>query len=156
MIDRVTGEVIGPFLRSAYNYDTNEVSDATALHCLDETRTQQQFKEETDINTIVERFGLTGELPSDVVVPMTGDFTEVVSDYQSALNLVREAEAAFMELPAKVRDRFANDPQRLQEFVENADNREEAAKLGLLVPPPVVQEPLAVRVVPDVSPAKTS
>ena len=53
----------GVFLRTPYNYDVDEVSAETGLACFDESLTQQQFKEESDINEIVRRFGLTGQTP---------------------------------------------------------------------------------------------
>lgn len=159
LIDSDTGEVLatkpGPFLRTPFNYDTDEASFQSGLACLEAGKTMQQFKEECDINTIVERFGITGELPENVRMPLSGDFTEAVTDYQTALNLVRAADEAFMELPAKVRERFSNDPQRLQTFLEDDNNREEARSLGLVVPEPVAPPPpppIDVRVVPEPSP----
>ena len=126
------------FLRSAYNYDTDKVSLETGLECdPDDNRTQQQFAEEADINTIVARFGLTGELPDVVRVPQSGDFTGV-SDFQSAMQAVRAAEEGFMELPAALRARFQNDPQRLLEFMEDDRNKDEAIKLGLVNKAPEV------------------
>lgn len=149
--DFATGERItvpGPFVRSAYNYDMDKASNETALVTPEPTKTQQQFKEETDINTIVDRFGLTGELPTDVVVPQSGDFTNVV-DYQTALNLVIAGRDAFAEMPADVRKRFGNDPALFMEFVHDPANLEEARKLGLAMPEPVKPGPLEVRVIPD-------
>lgn len=134
MIDPVTGE-IGVFLRAPHNYDTNAASDETALLCPPgEGMTQQQFKEEADINTIVARFGLTGTLPEVVRVPKSGDFTGVV-DYHSALNAVRQADEAFMELPGEMRARFRNDPQELLMFLSDEKNKEEAMKIGLIPKP---------------------
>lgn len=152
VIDLVTGEVIGPFIRTAYNYDMNAASDAAALHCLDESRAQQQFRDECDINTIVRQFGLTGEVPSDVKVPLEGDFADVV-DFQSAMNVVRRAEESFMEMPAEVRAEFGNDPGRFVAFVNDPDNRVRAEKLGVVVPreTPKAVEPVLVKVVPEVS-----
>lgn len=120
-------------LNSGYNYDSDAVSEEWGLDCGVESMTQQQFKDECDINTIVARFGLTGQLPDDVRVPVSGDFTGVV-DFQTAMNSVRAAEEAFMELPGALRARFANDPQRLMEFVSDDENMDEARKLGLLKP----------------------
>lgn len=100
-----------------------------------EGRTQQEFAEEADINTIVRRFGLTGELPENVRIPQSGDFTGV-TDYHSALNLIREADEGFMELPAELRARFEHDPGRLMAFLEDASNKDEAIKLGLVNKPP--------------------
>lgn len=120
-----------PFVRSPYNYDMDQASLESGLACCDESLTQQQFLEESDINTIVERFGLNGEMPSSPVVPQYGDFTGI-TDFQSAMNAVVQAQANFMELPAKVRARFSNDPQELLEFLGDANNRKEAEALGLV------------------------
>lgn len=153
--NHATGEIEfrdTPFIRTRFNYDRDSASIASGLSTPDPTRAQQQFKEETDINTIVKRFGLTGQLPENLKVPVSGDFTETVNDYQSALNMVIAAERAFMQLPGHVRERFSHDPQKLQEFVENKDNLEEARKLGLAVPAPVAPPPPApmpVRIIAD-------
>lgn len=163
-IDLETGEILPerparavPFLRTAYNYDMDAASDESGLRCLDPSLAQQHMAEECDINTIVRRFGLTGELPDNPRVPQSGDFVDVV-DYQTALNVVIAADQAFMELPADVRARFNNDPQKLMEFVSDSSNLEEARKLGLANAAPVLAkpEPMPVRIVPDVSQAGNS
>jgi phage internal scaffolding protein len=120
------------FLRTPYNYDVNEASDASGLVCEDPSLAQQHAKDETDINTIVRRFGLTGELPSNVRVPQYGDFTHT-TDYHTAMNAVLAANEAFMQLPADVRTRFNNDPGALVDFVSDDNNRAEAEKLGLVL-----------------------
>lgn len=129
-----------PFVRNPYNYDTNEAGDESGLKCEDEPRTKQSFKEECDINTIVERFGLTGELPQNVRAPEYRDFTSAV-DYHTALNAIAQANEAFDQMPANVRARFHNDPGEFVDFVNDNNNREEAKKLGLLVPE-AMQQPL--------------
>lgn len=129
------------FLRTAYNYDMNKAGDESALHCKDKTLAQQQFRDEVDINTIVERFGLTGELPDDLRLPQYGDYTGIF-DFQSAMNTVRQATENFMQLPAKMRARFNNDPQQLLEFLDDDDNRPEAEKLGLVNKKPEAPAPV--------------
>lgn len=121
------------FVRSAYNYDMDIASERSGLHCDDPSLALQSALEESDINTIVRRFGLTGELPTDVAVPRFADFEEVF-DFQSAMNLCIEAERSFMRMPADVRRRFGNDPQEFVAFVSDDRNRDEAKKLGLLIP----------------------
>lgn len=129
------GKVISaPFVRSPYNYDVNAASDESGLKCLDKSLTVQSEAEDADINTIVERFGLTGQLPSNVRMPTSGDFTGVAS-YHDACNLAIAADEAFMQFPAEVRKRFNHDPAELMAFVEDAANRDEAIRLGLVVPP---------------------
>lgn len=118
------------FVRAPYNYDADAVSNETGLKCDDATMTQQHQKEEADINTIVKRFGLTGELPSYTKAPQYGDFTDV-TDYHSAVNQVMMAERSFMSLPADVRQRFANDPEQFVAFCSDPANLSEMVKLGL-------------------------
>lgn len=125
------------FIRTEFNYDRDAVSLETAFSCTGEAVVQQSFKDECDINVIVKRFGLTGELPGDFRAPVSGDFTGI-SDFQTAMNAVLAAESSFMQIPAEIRARFNNDPARLIDFVSNGENRAEALKLGLLRPPPEV------------------
>lgn len=118
--------------RTGYNYDVDSVSRETGLDFSDSpSLAQQSFKDECDINTIVRRFGITGELPSDLNMPQSGDFTGF-PDFHSAMNMVVKAQEEFMRLPADMRDRFANDPGRLMAFLDDPNNREEAVKLGLV------------------------
>lgn len=119
-----------PFLRSAYNYDTKVASDESGLRCDDESLAVQDSKDECDINTIVQRFGLTGELPDDIRTPSYGDFTGV-GDYRTALHQVMAADSEFMRLPAKLRARFHNDAGTFVEFCSDPDNLPELRRLGL-------------------------
>lgn len=123
-----------PFIRSRFNYDRDQHSIATGLACEDESLAQQQFKEETDINVLVKRFHLTGQLPEGVRMPTYEDFSEVY-DFHSAANAIAEANEAFMQMPADLRiKRFNNDPAAFVAFCSNDDNRGEAEKLGLVAP----------------------
>lgn len=123
-----------PFLRTAFNYDRNVASDETGLDCSGEpSMTKQSFAEECDINTIVRRFGLTGELPSGVRMPTYADFSNVV-DFHTAMNAIAQAGEAFDAMPAEVRARFDNDPAKFVDFCSDEGNRAEALKLGLLAP----------------------
>lgn len=130
-----------PFLRTPYNYDRDVASNDSGLECLDPTMAQQQFREECDINTIMERFGRTGELVAPIRMPQYGDF-DGVNDYHSAMNAIVEAQTSFDALPAKIRARFGNDPAEFIEFAMNDENRDEAIRLGLVQAP--IQAPAPV------------
>ena len=144
-----TGEIETPFVRSAFNYDADyhsELSgtDASVAHMEAHRDTekvrcaQQQFKDECDINVLVERYGITGELPVGDRRPIdAADFTEV-TDYQTALNQLITAQNAFMDLPAKVRKEFDNDPAKLLEFLNDSNNKDEAIRLGIIAAPPEI------------------
>lgn len=124
------------FVRSALNYDVKAASREAALSFDPLTdRAKQSFKEECDVNVLVKRFGITGQMKGLSRVPLEGDFTGVV-DFHSAATAVREAEELFMEVPAYLRKRFGHDPSELFAFLANDKNREEAVKLGL-IPKPV-------------------
>lgn len=121
------------FIRTAHNYDMDKASEEHGTANNEPSMAKQSFAEEVDINTIVKRFGLTGELPTNIRMPTYGDFTEAL-DYHQALNAIARANEAFDAMPAEVRARFHNNPGEFVDFCEKAENREEAIKLGLITP----------------------
>jgi phage internal scaffolding protein len=124
-------------------YDSHDAASLeSGLSCSDASRTQQSATEESDINTIVRRFGLTGKLPDNVAAPTYAIFDEVY-DFQTAMNAVRSASVSFMSMPADVRARFHNDPHEFVEFCSDESNRSEAIKMGLVMPPPAEPAPEA-------------
>lgn len=128
-------------LRARYNYNRDDLSEATGLDVPDDEKnrlTKQEFAEEVDINTILKRFNVTGHLPTGVRMPTYGDF-EGIDNYQDALNAVREAGESFAAMPAEIRERFGNDPGKFVDFTANPDNRAEAERLGLVDPRPAPQ-----------------
>lgn len=142
------GEFQGVFLRTPYNYDMNKASEESGLYCPEPTKAQQQFAEEVDINTIVERFGLTGELPQNLRVPIQAEFVETM-DYQTSLNKLIEADEAFMAMPAKIRAEFQNDSGKFVDFVSDPANVEKCREWGLAMPKPAEAEPMRVRVIAE-------
>lgn len=129
-------------LRALYHkeYDADLVSRESGTVNKDESLTKQSFKDECDINVILNRFAITGQLPDNVRMPTFGDFTDV-TDYQTAMNAAIAAQDSFMQMPANVRERFNNNPQQFVEFCSNDKNRDEAIKLGLVPEPPVKADP---------------
>lgn len=119
------------FVRNPYNYDMALVSQETGLECKDPSLAQQHMKDECDINVIVERFGVTGQLPTTPLEPSYGDFSGV-TDYHTAMNAIKAADTAFMGLPAQLRARFDHDPNALLQFLQSEQNRDEAIMLGLI------------------------
>lgn len=124
------------FVRSAFNYDADSASLESGLTCEDESLTRQSEAGDADINTIVRRFGVTGQLPVVPMPPAIDEFADVF-DFQSALEVMARARASFALLPAEVRSRFENDPGRFVGFVDGAieaGDLEELRKMGLAVP----------------------
>lgn len=121
------------FLRTPYNYDMGAASDESGLKCEDKTLTKQSFRDECDINIIMERFGKTGELPENVRTPTYGDFTGL-TDFRQAMNAVVAARESFDAMPAPVRARFHNDPAEFVDFCSDEGNRDEIRQMGLMTP----------------------
>lgn len=96
--------------------------------------TKQSFKDEADINNVMKRFEQTGQLPDMIKrEPKYGDFIDVPS-FQEAQEIIIHTQEQFAALPAAVRDRFANDPEKFLEFVSDASNADEMARMGLMTP----------------------
>lgn len=95
------------------------------------TMTKQSHKDECDVNKIVERFTKTGvlEFVNDRQ-PQFGDVTGI--DFFESMRIVAQANEMFAALPAKVRDRFGNDPKAFLDFMEDPQNRSQAVLMGLL------------------------
>lgn len=102
---------------------------------VEDSKTQQQFAAQCDVNNIIAKYKKTGELP---LARKQGVFADVASitDYHDSLNRVLDANAAFMRLPADLRTRFGNDPQQLLSFLQDPKNYDEGVKLGLYEPQP--------------------
>lgn len=106
----------------------------------DEGRTIQSERDSTDINQIMKRFESTGVL--EHVNEHQGDYTDIEGavDYHTALNIQRRADEMFMELPAKVRFHFHNDPGDFLAATSDPARQAELIELGLL-PDPLVRPP---------------
>ena len=114
----------------------NLVKDAISYYDMNTERVQKVFKGEslthtdqaaaTDINNIVRDYHINGTIAVGAKKPPTfGDFSEVHS-YEAALTFIRDAEMAFMDLPASERKEFDNDAAKWVEY--HTKNAEEAAK----------------------------
>lgn len=87
--------------------------------------TKQSFKDECDINNIVRRFEVTGILDHVNRAAEQGAYLDLPDglDLQVGLNMIEQANAAFMALPAATRAEFDNDPVK---FVDAFHNPTEA------------------------------
>jgi phage internal scaffolding protein len=127
--------------------------------------TRQEFKAESDINTIMSRYQRTGELPQiNVVAPQYLDVTEM--NFQDHMNQIREAQELFDQLPSQLRNRFQNDPGAFIDFCGDQNNHPELARMGLLstqatkailTPSPQPQNaPMSVSSVPPAAQGETT
>lgn len=94
-------------------------------------RTKQAHAAECDVNKIMSKYARLGTLPQHVGVSQYGDFTQV-DDYLGAQLRIKDAQAQFRALPARVRDRFKNNVALFLSFIQDKNNLVEAKELGLL------------------------
>ena len=117
------------------------------------TLTQEHFKDECDINFMLARHG--------VLDPQPGSFYcnfDTARDLRESLEYLREAEDSFLSLPASVREKFANDPANLLDFISRPENVSRFGEFGLTSA--MVEDrnssPLDVTVTTDTSSLKPS
>lgn len=93
--------------------------------------THQSFKDECDINVLMKRYEKTGILEhANQHRGQYGDFADL-TNFQEALQIVREAETMFMTLPSRIRADFENDPGKFVSFAQNPDNADKLVEYGL-------------------------
>jgi phage internal scaffolding protein len=116
--------------KTRYNPYKGSVIDQSG----EKSMTLQSEADSCDINKIMELFNRTGKLPSMQQRPAQYGDARVV-DYATAQQIIMDAKAQFMELPAKARKAFANDPQLFLEAIgdQSPENAEKLKKLGILI-----------------------
>lgn len=98
--------------------------------CREKSMTRQSEAEECDINRIMARYEKTGVLPLETREAVFMDVSEL-GTYQDVLANIQKAEAGFLQLPPKVRERFGNDVASFLDFCQVA-NPAELEELGLV------------------------
>lgn len=89
-----------------------------------ECLTKQSFREETDLNSIMDRFIKTG-MPPVFNVPQYADVSGYPKDLQEAFERVHDARMAFNALPAEVRALAENDPVKMAYLSSTVEGREQ-------------------------------
>lgn len=98
----------------------------------DVSLTDQQWKEDVNINTIMDRFQKTGRI--NHTSGKQGVYADVsqIPDLLTASNIVKDASEKFASLNSKIRERFSNDPLKMVSFLQDPQNYDEAVNLGML------------------------
>lgn len=118
-------------IRSRYNAGVREGWKSSAP-----SMTQQQFKDEADINYIISMYDSSGVMPTfhgdgQPAQPVFGDFASLPDNAQEMYNRMIEAKNNFDNLPLEVRKRFNYDPASFLDFVDNPENLDELVAMGL-------------------------
>lgn len=102
-----------------------------------EPMTKQQFRDGTKVDQILKKYATLGVDPNNVglfqrnVAQMAYGTADLVQDYQVQLNRINMVKAYFASLPSGIRDKFANDPKRMLDFMADPKNLEACAEMGL-------------------------
>lgn len=118
-------------IRSRYNAGVREGWKSSVP-----SMTQQQFKDEADINYIVSMYDSSGVMPTfhgdgQPAQPVFGDFASLPDNAQEMYNRMIDAKNNFDSLPLEVRKRFNYDPSAFLDFVDNPENLDELVAMGL-------------------------
>lgn len=139
------GDFKYPVLRDAYIPNGSK----TDVDKFDPSLTRQEFAEDCDINVIMARYENTGVIShTSPREPLYLDLTEV-PDFRTAMDMMVDADKAFMSLPAKVRREFDNDPREFVDFAQDPKNLDQMRLWGLAPaapPEPPKEAPGAVPV----------
>lgn len=138
----------GVHLVSQRANNTLDVSTVFDQNLVDSrSMTQQQFKDETDINKMMDKYVNNRLQLMDVTEPIYGDFVSA-EDFLSTQRRIANFKSLFDMLPARTRERFDNDPSKAIIFGMDEANEAEAIDLGIL-PKPDASVPVPPVVVPE-------
>lgn len=121
------------------------------------TLTRQEFAEDCDINVLMKRYENQdiGAIMRRAQEPVYADFAEMPQDLMGFMNFMREAENAFMTLPATVRREFDNDAAAFVDFAGDPANLDQMRSWGL-APPAPAPAPAVVAPQPGAGPPAAS
>jgi hypothetical protein len=93
--------------------------------------TEQAHKKQCDMNFILRKYQKTGLI--DHVKQHQGRYDDVsVQDFTEAMHTVSEANQMFESLPSFIRQKVGGTVEGFLDFVQNPNNKEELARLGML------------------------
>ncbi|WP_176202978.1 hypothetical protein [Salmonella enterica] len=97
------------------------------------TMTQQHFRDECDVNKIVERAIRTGDA-TVFTSDQRGEFYDAgaITDYADAMAMIDDVNDDFNSLPSALRFQFDNSVSKYVEWMCNPLNWDKARELGLL------------------------
>lgn len=94
--------------------------------------TKSEYASELDRNKIMEKYKNFGVMPHELADK--GYYADVseIGDYFESKTTVKDAERAFLTIPARIRKEFNNDPGKLMDFLNDPKNEDKARELGIL------------------------
>lgn len=100
------------------------------------SKTKQEFKQECNINHIVELYKKGAPLPLQITAGQFSDVSEL-GDYKTALDTVMEAERVFKTLPLVIKQAVNNTAAGFIDYVNDPSNKDQLVDWGLIAGPEV-------------------
>lgn len=101
-----------------------------------ESLTQQSHAAAADVRNIIKQYDRTGLIANvNKGIAQYGDYSEI-NEYAEALNMVREANESFEQIPSHIREQFNNNAGLFFEFATDPKNAEKMIEMGLKEKPP--------------------
>lgn len=101
------------------------------------TLTKQAFKDQTNVNNILKKHAVNQtQLPALIQSNPTFGTFGAPQSLLEAYDTVKKAETQFSALPARVREKFQNDPAQFLAFAQDPSKRGDLQKLVNGEPPP--------------------
>lgn len=124
--------------RNIYSSREETAKDKKAVVFKQDSMTDQRFKDDCSIQSILARYRVTGDLahlgynPNGVPLKpfKEGDFADI-GDYQECLELVMSAKEQFDALPSNIRKEVGNTPEGMLKFINDPKNYERGVELGI-------------------------
>jgi len=108
------------FIRTPYNYDANEASIVTGVECVEPTLARQEFKNDSDLNTMIRRFGVeVAQAPNW----REFDATVIPDNFMDLQRVLQEGVEAFNSLPSDIRAQHENNPEKFLNWVKDEQTR---------------------------------
>lgn len=95
------------------------------------SKTKQEFKDECDVNTIVDMYVRGAPLPVQITKGQFVDVSEL-GDYKTAIDTVMQAEEVFNKMPKAIKEAVGNSVAGFLDFVNDPENEDQLVELGLV------------------------
>lgn len=112
-------------------------------HNLEPSKTDQQYKDEVDVNEIIRRYKKDGIVPH--VKNINAQFADVsdIPDLMQGMERIAHAKEEFLRVPASIRAKHKNNVVDFYNWLADPANKEEAVELGLMKKPQQADSPKA-------------
>lgn len=116
-----------------HDFTKIRVGNSVFSLCLEPTLTKVSHKQSVDINNIVDKhtFGGLGNFVANLPPSLYQNMIDK-PDFQQMSDIIARGQQAFDSLPAKIRDRFYNNPAVFWDFFHNKENVPALVEMGIL------------------------